>query len=72
VKFFEPRHYPSPGCHCQQFNISAGHPPNSSEFILEQQVIGFVIKAPLTHDNISPAFFNSLHHLHEIFLFFVG
>ena len=50
-------------------NLHSNDPAHNVEVILEEEVIGFVIKAPLLDDQTGTAVFHLSHYIDKVFLF---
>mmetsp|Transcript_30546 Transcript_30546/g.63787 ORF Transcript_30546/g.63787 Transcript_30546/m.63787 type:complete len:414 (-) Transcript_30546:55-1296(-) len=70
-QIFKACHDASTGGHGNVFNFDSAHPSHGGEIILQKQVIGFVIKAPLANDQIGATILDPFDHVTEILLFLV-
>lgn len=53
----------------EEFNIDTTDPSNGIKLVLEQEMVGFIVKAPLAEDDISTTILDLLNHLGKIVLF---
>ena len=70
-RFGKSRNNARTGRNCNELHFDAANPTNGRQFVLQEQVIGFVIKAPLANSKRGTAVFALLDHLAKVLLFFV-
>mmetsp|Transcript_6616 Transcript_6616/g.16680 ORF Transcript_6616/g.16680 Transcript_6616/m.16680 type:complete len:391 (+) Transcript_6616:475-1647(+) len=55
-----------------QLHFDTTHPTDGRKLILQQKMVGLIIKAPLTDDEVGTALLDLLYHVHKVLLFTAG
>mmetsp|Transcript_26658 Transcript_26658/g.45290 ORF Transcript_26658/g.45290 Transcript_26658/m.45290 type:complete len:288 (+) Transcript_26658:1303-2166(+) len=68
IELFKAWHDTSAGGNGNEFDFHTTHPPNSREIVGHQQVVRFIVKAPLAANQCATGVLADLYHLGEILL----
>mmetsp|Transcript_85084 Transcript_85084/g.150453 ORF Transcript_85084/g.150453 Transcript_85084/m.150453 type:complete len:393 (-) Transcript_85084:374-1552(-) len=67
-ELFESGNDPSTCCDGNELQLNASNPPHGRQFVLKEQVIGLIVKAPLADDHVGTAVLDALDLVPEVLL----
>jgi hypothetical protein len=67
--FLEARNNAGTSCHGNELDINTTNPSDGWQFVLQQEMVGFIFEPPLAKSDVAAIFLKVADHVSEIFLF---